>query len=174
MVQSEKTLLLVVDMQNGFITTKSMEDIIGPINHIVEAWHAKKWPVVFSRFINTPASPWVRFMGWNRLIKQDEISIRSEINTDNAQIFDKTKYSAWSDELLQVCTSNNINQILICGVETDQCVLATAISIFDAGIRPLVLKDCCASSADKLHNMGMELIERLIGPKQIVNTKDIL
>ena len=37
-------------------------------------------------------------------------------------------------------------EVTLVGVDTDACVLATAIDLFEIGIRPIILEDCVGSS----------------------------
>jgi hypothetical protein len=41
--------------------------------------------------------------------------------------------------------AERVSQISVVGIDTDMCVLKTALDIFDLGIEPIILVDCCAS-----------------------------
>jgi nicotinamidase-related amidase len=65
--------------------------------------------------------------------------------------------------------------VVVCGIATDSCVLATAIDLFEYGLRPIVVKDACGSHAGrKAHEAGLFIIERFIGSKQLVMSSDLL
>jgi len=38
-----------------------------------------------------------------------------------------------------------MERVFIHGIDTDMCVLKIAMDLFDLGIEPVVLTDCCAS-----------------------------
>ena len=60
-----------------------------------------------------------------------------------------------------------ITEIHICGIDTEGCVLKTAVDLFDAGVRPVVLVVACASTGgDELHRIGLRTMRRLIGERQ--------
>jgi nicotinamidase-related amidase len=168
------SLLLIVDVQNGFVVNKATEQIISPINELVGKWKARKLPIVYSRFINEPGSPWVRFMGFKDLMSQEETKLHDQLINDSGAVYDKTAYSAWSAETEQACKADKCDSVFLCGIDTDQCVLATAIDIFDSGLRPILVTDCCASSAgDKFHEAGLLLLKRLVGQDQMITSKEI-
>lgn len=169
-----KRLLLVVDVQNGFATNDDCREIIPRINALSRRWKQQEQPVVFSRFVNRSNSPWARFTGWNKLMSSPDIDLHPELVHDYGEIYDKTAFSAWSDEISQICRAHQIEEVLLCGIDTDQCVFATALDVFEAGLRPLILKDCCASSADEsFHEAGLKLLARLIGETQIIESEEI-
>jgi nicotinamidase-related amidase len=65
-----------------------------------------------------------------------------------------------------------IDTVVLCGVDTDACVMATALDAFDHGLRPLVLSDLCASSGgDSYHQAALMLLERNIGRRQLSTSK---
>ena len=68
---------------------------------------------------------------------------------DNSKIFTKFGYGLNLDDLkyFQDLKSNfNINQIDICGLQTDACVYAIAFQMFDLGIYPNILLDYCETN----------------------------
>ncbi|MDB5185241.1 MAG: hydrolase [Candidatus Saccharibacteria bacterium] len=171
----QKSLLLIVDAQQGFIGTEATRRAVSKIKALETAWHERQWPVVFSRFINKPESPWVRFIGSDSLMHEPDTALDPAFKTDDATVYDKTTYAAWSPEISQRCNSEKIDTVILCGVDTDQCVLATAIAIFESGLRPVVVQDCCASGAgSEFHEAALLLIQRLIGRDQLVMSKDVL
>jgi nicotinamidase-related amidase len=171
---SDKELLLVVDVQNGFINSRS-EHVVEPIKQLVEKWHAeKRGPVIYSRFINLDNSPWEKLMGWHHLKKEPDTSLYPSLPTKDTDIFKKGTYSAWSKEVQQICDGASIQKVVICGIDTDQCVLKTAIDIFEANLIPIVVADLCASSAGKqYHEAGLKIIRRLIGDNQIKQSREL-
>lgn len=171
----DKSLLLVVDVQTGFVVNEATRAIVPKINELIDSWHERQWPVVFSKFINTATSPWVRLMGWQNLTQPKETDLYPELRTGYGEVYEKTTYSAWSDEIAQKCIAAGVQTVVLVGIDTDQCVLATAIGIFDAGLRPLIVSDCCATSAEAtFHDAGLLLLERLVGEKQMVTSRELV
>jgi nicotinamidase-related amidase len=169
-----KELLLVVDVQNGFINRHS-EHVVEPIARLVKDWQAtQRGPVIYSRFINLDNSPWEKLMSWDKLKREPGTALHPGLPTEGTDIFKKGTYSAWSKEVQQICDGGDIRRVILCGIDTDQCVMETAIDIFEANLVPVVVKDLCASSAgEEFHQAGLKLINRLIGEKQVVESRDL-
>lgn len=69
---------------------------------------------------------------------------------------------------MQLLLQNNITEAYIAGIDTDCCVLATAISLFEHNIRPVVLEQYCVSNGgDVSHQAAITVLERTIGLNQI-------
>lgn len=168
-----KQLLLVVDVQNGFINHDS-NHVIEPMVRFINRWQERSTgPIIYSRFINLDNSPWEKLMGWKRLKTEPDTAIDSNLPIEGVEIFKKGTYSAWSKEVQQICDGGGIKEVVLCGIDTDQCVLETAIDIFEANLRPIVISDLCASSAGKeYHQAGLKVLRRLIGEKQVIGLKD--
>ena len=80
---------------------------------------------------------------------------------DNAIIYTKTGYSSYLPEMKE------LEEIHICGFDTDACVYKTAMDLAEIGVRPVILKDYCFSANQEFHNMGLKLLERNIGAMNI-------
>jgi nicotinamidase-related amidase len=169
----KKELLLVVDVQNGFINRQT-EHVVEPISEFVAKWQGQaKGPVIYSRFINLDGSPWEKILGYKDLKAEPSTALSDKLPTKGTHIFKKGTYSAWSKEVQQVADGTSIKRVVLCGIDTDQCVLETAIDIFEANLVPVVLEDLCASGAGKdFHRAGIKLLKRLIGDKQVISSKD--
>jgi nicotinamidase-related amidase len=62
-----------------------------------------------------------------------------------------------------------ISEVFLCGIETDCCVLKTAVDLFEHHYRPVVLSSACASRAGKEnHEAGLKILRRMIGNEQVV------
>jgi nicotinamidase-related amidase len=169
-----KKLLLVVDVQNGFINQYSGH-VVKPIAELAGKWqHEGRGPVIYSRFINLDNSPWEKLMGWRNLRQEPDTALHPDLPTENTEIFKKGTYSAWSREVQQICDGSGIKKVILCGIDTDQCVLETAVDIFEANIVPVVVSDLCASSAGReFHDAGLMLIKRLIGQNQVIGSGEL-
>ena len=68
----EKPVLVVVDMQNGFLGAKS-EHVIPRVVDLVKTCKRREIPIVFTRFHNRANSPYETLIGWRRLRESPEI-----------------------------------------------------------------------------------------------------
>lgn len=174
-VSNGPKLLLVVDVQNGFLTTSGTQAVVPSINRLIDSWQSKNWPVVFSRFINLPGSNWERLRDWRELRGEPDTALPEALHVNSPYVFKKSTYSAWSDEIMAVCMSHGARDVVLTGVDTNECVLATALAVFDSGYTPWVVQDACASSGGrKPHDMAIELLGALLGGQQVITAADAL
>lgn len=169
-----QSLLLVVDVQNAFVNEQTQHIII-KINRLLRYWRAEKGTVVFSRFINIDEGPWERLRGWSECKTAPDILLHAALDSGDDMVIDKHTYSAWGDDLIQLCTAHVLGEVVLCGIDTNECVMATAIDIFDHGFRPIVVSDACASaSGEKFHESALLLLEKLLGREQIIASNEIM
>ena len=74
----DRTALVVVDVQNGFVTDVS-RPVVPVIAELVERWTAAGRPVVFTRYLNHPGSLFERLMDWRKLADAPETDIVPEL-----------------------------------------------------------------------------------------------
>jgi len=158
-----KTLLLVIDVQNDFVDSNNI-DILEKINKLIDS--NKYNEVAFTRFINDEDSIWYKKLNYKGCITENGRKI--VIDTKNYKIFDKRIYSAVNNELEEYIKINNIEEIYLCGFDTDACVQKTAIDLFEKNYNVFVLKDYCMSYDIKLHNTIINNLKRLIGKNKII------
>lgn len=93
---------------------------------------------------------------------------------DKDMVFDKTSYSPLTDDFLDFLTKERFDAAYICGIETDSCVLATAFALFDMGIKPIIIIDCCATCAgDELQSAAIMIMDRAFGKENIKMLNDL-
>lgn len=136
-------ILLIVDVQNGFISERT--------NHIIprisKLLIQKKFSdVIFTQFINEDGSPYEHYLHWFRFKNEYEQSIADDLKWAADKVIKKNGYTAVTKELKDYILKNDINEIYIAGIDTDCCVLSSAKDIFEMGIRPIILSHYCASN----------------------------
>lgn len=64
----------------------------------------------------------------------------------------------------------NIDEIEICGTDTDACVMAIAYNLFDNNIKPIILENLCGSSSSNpnIHCNSIEIMKRSFGKENII------
>lgn len=159
--------LLVVDVQHCFLNdfTRHIADRI--VRLIERDEYA---PVLFMRFINTPDSPYRRFLNWHECQDEPETALPPALArfADDERTFSKPGLTGLPDELAAYLSAHEIQEIALCGIDTDMCVLKVAMDLFDHGIRPVILTDCCASTAGlQAHLAGLAVLSRNIGAHQL-------
>ena len=175
----EHKILLVIDVQNGFITNKETAEVAKKIAKVVED---RVFDVVLlTKFVNRQNSPFIKIMGWDEMCLG---SPRTDICTDLAHspnvwgIVSKSGYSVYPSEIIEALPeslSKRIpEKIYLCGIDTNVCVLQQAVSLFLSGIRPVVLESLCASSScPDAHKAGILCLEHMVGKDQIYFGDDV-
>lgn len=157
------TLLLVIDMQKAFINPNT-EYLIEKISNLISTNQYNY--IVFTRFINTNDSIYVKDLNYYGCIGEDK---ELAIKPNNHKIIDKKVYSSLNSELKNYIIENNIDKIYLCGINTDCCVLKTAFDLFENEYDFYILKDYCASTNGiEKHNNALEILKRNIGNKRII------
>ena len=160
-----KKALMLIDIQNGFICDNTRH-IIPRLERLVGAF--KQDLIIATQFINTVDSPFVRIMGWNAVKTSPETDLLPFVENAATDIIRKTIYSACSNEVMQLLAKNNTDTVYLAGIDTDACVLATSIGLFERGIRPIILEHYCASTGGGgAHDAGLAVMRRTIGRNQI-------
>ena len=78
-------------------------------------------------------------------------------------------YTALNEELKNYLKIKNIDEIYICGIDTECCILKTAFDLFEDGYNIYVLKDYSACTLGKeRHENAIEILERNIGKEYII------
>ncbi len=164
-----KTFLLIIDMQEGFLS-KDTEKVRERICTLIEQpFFDFKVATIYQ---NTPDSPLVKIRNWDRFFSGKEQRLEENVEKCSDAVVFKQKYSAFNEQLISILKNNNggelPQEIFIAGIDTECCVLATALELFEYGIRPIVLADYCGTTAGKeFHDAGLVSMSSLIGGNNI-------
>jgi nicotinamidase-related amidase len=156
--------LFIIDVQKGFINRWTEA-----VPARVEALQGDFDRVVATRFFNPPGSLHRRLIGWHRFDRDsDDFGFAFAPRAD-AQVLDKATYTCLTPDLLGTLRGDGVETVHLAGIATDNCVLKTAVDLFEAGIAPLVHADACAShGGPDCHAAGLMLLRRFIGEAQVV------
>ncbi len=159
-----KTAILIIDVQNGFINEHTQN-----IPILAEQKQLDYDFVWVARLEYSKDSPFLTIRkrtGFSDVTDPTELAFTP---IPSANIIIKNGYSAATPELLDEFERHSITQVDLMGVDTDQCVLATALALFDKGITAHILANCCASTAGpEMHNTGLAVMRRALGAHNIV------
>jgi Amidases related to nicotinamidase len=170
--QEDNKALLIVDMLKDFIDKGAplevpagrwvVENIAGEIRYHRE----KKRPIIYICDRHEPNDP--EFEYWPpHAIKgtpgADVIEALSPKPTD--YIIEKTSYSAFfRTNLEQLLKELDIDEVLVCGVLTNICVLYTAVDALMRGIRVIVPETCVAALNETDHKWALRQINEVLKP----------
>lgn len=159
--------LVIIDVQNGFLCHPSTLQISSKIRQLVQVHRFDH--IVCTQFCNKNNSPFERFLNWHELKDQNSQTVHPEILAISEQVFPKSGYSCFTPELEQFQKENQIDQFVFAGVDTEGCVLQSAVDCFERNIPGKVFFPCCASNGGPdAHQAGILVIERLIGSGNLI------
>jgi nicotinamidase-related amidase len=149
-VSEFKPALMVVDVQNGFVTAASAH-VVPIITNLVRRWQDADGDVIFTRYYNYSGSPFERLIGWYGLHASPDTELVDDLipftHDPHAHVIDKKVYTAFTDDGRQLVEEQGFTDLFICGIATDGCILKTTLDAFELGYTPWVLADAVASNA---------------------------
>jgi nicotinamidase-related amidase len=162
--------LLIIDIQQGFLSAFTRH-IPGRVVELVK--QGDYHPLLFTRFINTPGSPYDRLLDWHDCSGPPQTDLAQEVQplARRGTVFTKHGFTGLPDDLAAHLRRLDVKRLVLVGIDTDMCVLKCAMDLFDLGIEPVILTDCCASTAGlQAHFAGLAILSRNIGPHQLRET----
>jgi len=171
---TEKTALVVVDMQNYFMDESQQagcpvgQTIVDNVNRIADTvrrtggiviWiqnlapadTAFTWRTAHERY--TPDKAEIRVESMTRGEWPFELWPTLDVKDDDFRVT-KRRYSAFiqgSSDIELILKDNNIENILVCGVATNVCCESTARDAMMLNYRALMVSDGCATASDEEH-----------------------
>lgn len=182
----QNAIHVVIDMQELFRShpdwgTPALSEIIPPIQRLLRAHPGKAH---FSRFI-PPAQmreaigAWQRYyQRWDRvtLDRMDPslVEVVAELKPWATRLIDKSGYSALGSAAFRMLAQHH-GCLVLTGVETDVCVLATVMEAMDLGLRVIVARDAVTSSVASCHDSALQIMaQRFDEQVEIATVDDIL
>ena len=157
-------LLLVLDLQKSFINDNT-KDLPKKIEQLIKLGQYDH--VVFTRFINSENSIWYQRLNYRGCLSEEDKEII--INTENYTVMDKKIYTAFNNQLIHYIMNNHIDKIYLCGLETECCVLKTALDLFENEYEVYVLEKYCACTHGKeRHDNAIKILSTTIGRNSII------
>lgn len=171
------SVLVVIDVQNGFLTEHS-RPVVPAIVDLVQHWQRAGRDTIFTRYLNFPGSQYERLMGWTELRDSPAIDLVDELEpyTEKATaIVDKTIYSLFNEEGSALVKEHGWTDLYICGIDTNSCVLKTAVDAFERDLAPWIVIDASAShSGPDVHEAGLLVARKFIGKTQLVTSNHVV
>jgi nicotinamidase-related amidase len=149
----------------------------GPLPAICAICELAPRRTIFTRFI-PPQQSREAAGAWREFYEQWPGMIRAELGEGKLQIarellifvkqgaglFDKQTYSPWHGGQLQdFLSAHKSDTVILTGIETEMCVLATLLGAIDAGLRTILCTDGIESSAKPCHDAMMEVLQSRYG-----------
>jgi nicotinamidase-related amidase len=194
LLTAENTVLIVVDMQNGFchpegsfaklgLDVTMTNAAIAGCTRLVESARGAAVPIVFTRYVYRSD-----YRDGGILIQQ-LMPILAEVGSlaagswdaeivdqlrPNQQDFvvDKNRYSAfYGTGLDPILTSMGADSVVVCGVTTNMCVETTARDAMQRDLRTFVVRDATGELDSKRHEFALATLGfgfgRIVGVDQV-------
>ncbi|MFH1457065.1 MAG: isochorismatase family cysteine hydrolase, partial [Patescibacteria group bacterium] len=157
-----KKALIIIDLQKGFINELT-QDIPYKTKKYIEENQNDFDLVLFTQFINHSESVFVKQLEYKDFMEQHEYDLVNEIKefVGDENLFQKDTYGSFvDDEMLDALRLEEIKEVYLGGIATENCVLTFARDAFDRSFKVKVIKDLCASPESiELHNVALQIIE---------------
>lgn len=186
-VDPRSAALIVIDMQNDFCNSEGyygrtragiadFQSVVEPVARMVSRARSHDIPVIFTRLVYAPPrgameerhtiKPRHWSAGGKRLEPEswgaavvDELSPQRE-----DLLIDKEGYSAFEGTALEErLRERGIKTLMVAGVVSYACVLATAFSAFDRDFDVVVVTDAIASWNGRLQRETGDIVDLLLG-----------
>jgi hypothetical protein len=153
----EPRLLLIVDPQLAFLSERTAHAYDAALDAT-----RRYTRTLVSQCLNPSGSSFRTLLGWDGCGADDRESTLDERFSVFATVT-KSGYAVPAHAVQPYL--EGLAGVDVAGVETDACVLATALALFDAGVDVRVRIDLCAG---KLHTEAERILRRQIGDHRIV------
>lgn len=146
--------IIIVDVQKDFPIPRELLDRIERRSH--------EFPRrIFTKFINHPASLFRLKLGRTSCLPGTPgVELALPTSADDL-IVEKTGYGLGCEQIERIAQAG-VRRALVCGVDTDACVLGVVFSLFDAGIDCEVDRTLCWSSTG-LHEAALKIVQEQFG-----------
>lgn len=157
--------LVVVDMQTAFRQPDSewavpgYETITPTIDDLTSAYAGR---VVYTRFVRDPTEhgSWQDYYDRWSSMRQPADSAAWDLTLtpqDIDPVISLPTFSKWGTDLAN--TAGSKAPLVMCGVATDCCILATALAAADAGRSVTIVSDACAGATQQAHEESLRILE---------------
>ncbi|MEO0098329.1 MAG: isochorismatase family protein [candidate division WOR-3 bacterium] len=163
----KKACLLVIDMQNDFLTPGSEvyipegEAIIPNIKKLLTLFRKKRLPVIYTAHVHKNpkvdggmTAEWWPELKAGRVLKAGSkgAEIHPALKPKDELVIYKHRYSAFYNTNLEICLRGlKVTDLVITGVMTNICCESTARDAFFRDFRVFFLADATASPFPELH-----------------------
>lgn len=163
----KKRYLIVVDMQNDFVTgtlgTKEAQDIVpNVVNKVNECWYNND-EIIFT--MDTHGNDYLITLEGKKLPVKHCIKytcgwgIIDELCGYLDHVIQKSTFGySWKDE---ICEESHIESIELCGLCTDVCVISNALILraMFPNTKIIVNSSCCAGTTPEKHKYALEVMK---------------
>jgi nicotinamidase-related amidase len=183
-VESDRTAVVVVDMQNGFchpdgsLYAPASEEAIEPVNAVIQQGREAGVSVVFTRDVHPPgqfenAHYYDEFERWGEHVVEGsweaELHGDLDVREDDHVVVKHTYDAFYRTDLEGYLDTHGIDDLVICGTLANVCVLHTAGSAGLRDYRPVLVTDALGYLEDEHREYATEHADWLFGETTTVD-----
>jgi nicotinamidase-related amidase len=182
----EKTALLVIDIQNTYLEPRENEQenkrwqpfvermnevVIPNTARLIEHCRSNDIEVIFARIACLKTDGRDRSLsqkkpGFNYLLMpkdrhDSQFVPQLEPGEDEITVIKTTDSALTGTNLRLILHNMGIDNVVVAGIFTDQCISSTVRSLADESFNVVVVNDCCAAATMELHTHELEIINMI-------------
>lgn len=160
-------LLLVIDVQNGFINENTKQVPEALIKH-VKNYHYDL--IIATRFINKVDSLYQTELNMKEMTM---LSPKTKLAQGIGELADivimRSTYTALTEDVIRLLSKNALDQVYIAGLNIESSIMATAFNLFDRDIKPIILSQLCGTAkGENMKQSALEMLAHNIGKDNIL------
>ena len=166
-----KNILVVIDVQNGFVSSPEKTAIAQKIIELTQKHIFER--VVCVKFVNREDGVFPKYHRFYDMHKGKEIELVDELTAD--LVINRSIYTCVTEEFIEKVTKINdgdkIQELFLCGIGTDTSILKSALDLFERDIKPLILTNYCIPQDNSAITQmkGVTFVSRMVSDKCIIS-----
>lgn len=163
--------LVVVDMQRGFVGEN--HDFVDSLQKFVDKAGGVFDKTIATRFVNSADGPIFKCLNWDKMQKGTrEIEVILNL-PKNTKFVNKNTYALTEKAFKKLFKRGD--EVYVCGMDFDACVLAICFQLLDHTIKPHIIWDLVAShSVDPAKKEELKkLYQKNFGKDSLILSKNI-
>lgn len=177
MARENEVPLVAIDMQAIFASPESEWGTTGyedASSNVARLDRDMPGPTIWTRFVRDPREEgsWKDYYRRWSTCRLEGDSPEWELTLpirEGDAVITRPTFSKWDDELARLTEGSS--RLVVCGVATDCCILATVLAAVDAGRAVTIATDACAGATPEAHDQALALMD-LLSPMVTLATTD--
>jgi nicotinamidase-related amidase len=157
-----KKALLLIDLQNDYLPGGKFplwntDAVLTNIEQAIKTARAKDIPIIHIQHVASPEMGIAPF--FNKGTDGAKIHPRALAAAPNAPVVVKEYADGFfGTKLEEILSDLGVDELLVCGMMTQNCVTHTAISKSAEKYKVTILPDCCTTVDQMLHNIALHAV----------------